>query len=108
MLYSQTNGSYNSVSDSIKPYTGESLKESDIALRWLKWSKSLSGKLYTTDGKKVVVIEPGVVNRDSGPDFKDAMILINGVALSGDVEIHLDSKSWYSHSHHPNPEKAVI
>lgn len=103
MLYSRSNSSYRAISESIKPYTGESLKESDIALRWLKWSKSLSGKLYTGDGKKVVVIEPGVVNRDSGPDFKDAMLLINGEALRGDVEIHLDSKSWYNHMHHTNP-----
>lgn len=103
MLYNPINNKNRAVSESIKPYTGETLKESDIALRWLKWSKSLSGKLYTEDGNKVVVIEPGVINRDSGPDFKDAMILINGVVIRGDVEIHLDSRSWYTHSHHTNP-----
>ena len=103
MLYNLPKISNQNISESIKPYAGETLKEIDIALRWLKWSKSLSGKLYTTDGKKVVVIEPGVINRDSGPDFKEAMILINGEAVRGDVEIHLDSKSWYSHAHHANP-----
>ena len=103
MLYSQISGSYQTVSESAKPYAGEALRESDIALRWLRWSKSLSGQLYTNEGEKVVVIETGVVNKDSGPDFKDAMLIINGVALRGDVEIHLNSKSWYTHSHHINP-----
>ena len=103
MHYSLPASSNQNISESIKPYAGETLKESDIVLRWLKWSKSLSGKLYTSDGKKVVVIEPGVVNRDSGPDFKEAMIIINGEAVRGDVELHLDAKSWYSHAHHTNP-----
>jgi len=84
-------------------YFGKPLKEVDIALRWQKKSKSLSGKLFTTDGSKVVVIEPGTLNRDSGPDFKNAMILIDGKVLKGDIEIHIHSRSWYEHDHQINP-----
>ncbi|MCH7886518.1 MAG: DUF2851 family protein [Candidatus Marinimicrobia bacterium] len=100
MLYSVAATRSKFISETNKKYSGERLKESDLALRWFRYSKRLSRKLRTNSGDRVVVIEPGVPNRDSGPDFQNAMLLIRGVALKGDVEIHLHARSWYDHNHH--------
>ena len=88
------------VSEANKKYSGDKLKESDLALRWFRYGKRLSRNLTVNSGDSVIVIDPGVPNRDSGPDFQNAMLLIGGVALKGDVEIHLHARSWYDHNHH--------
>ena len=88
------------VSEANKKYSGDKLKESDLALRWFRYGKRLSRNLTVDSGDSVIVIDPGVPNRDSGPDFQNAMLLIGGVALKGDVEIHLHARSWYDHNHH--------
>jgi hypothetical protein len=56
--------------------------------------------LKGTRGEKIVVKHPGQLNRDSGPDFSSALIVVNGVLLSGNVEIHLRSSDWMRHGHH--------
>ena len=58
------------------------------------------GELRTTDGRLVEVINPGLHNHDAGPDFLNAVIKIDGVSLSGSVEVHIKSKDWYTHGHH--------
>ena len=88
------------ISEKNRKYIGDRLKENDLALRWFRYGKRLSRKLTTNYGDKVVVIEPGVPNRDSGPDFQNAMLLIGGVAIKGDIEIHINARSWYDHNHH--------
>ena len=88
------------VSEANKKYSGDKLKESDLALRWFRYGKRLSRNLTVNSGDSVIVIDAGVPNRDSGPDFQNAMLLIGGVALKGDVEIHLHARSWYDHNHH--------
>ena len=100
MRYSVTAVPSKFISEANKRYSRERLKESDLALRWLRYGKILSRKLTTSSGDRVVVIEPGVPNRDSGPDFQNAMLLIGGVAVKGAVEIHLHARSWYDHNHH--------
>ena len=48
------------------------------------------GTLRTTDGQEVEVIDPGMYNRaDSGPDFFNAKVKIDGTLWVGSVEIHL-------------------
>ena len=47
------------------------------------------------------MIHPGRLNNDSGPDFLDAVLVIDGVGmLRGDVELHVRVKDWRSHGHH--------
>ncbi len=38
-----------------------------------------------------------------GPDFRNAVIFVNGVRLEGDVECHVRSSFWFVHEHHKNP-----
>lgn len=55
--------------------------------------------LHTTDGQAVEVIDPGLLNTDSGPDFFNAKIKINGTLWVGNIEIHTLASDWYRHSH---------
>ncbi len=55
--------------------------------------------LYTTDGQEVEVIDPGLHNRNSGPDFFNAKVKIGGTLWVGNVEIHDKSSDWYQHGH---------
>ncbi len=60
--------------------------------------------LTTVSGKNLVIKFSGRWNTDSGPDFKDAILEINGQIQKGDIEIDLTSYHWKSHSHNENPE----
>ena len=55
------------------------------------------------DGEKVEVVHFGTWNREPGPDFCAALVLINGVKLTGDIEIDQDVKDWQNHGHSRNP-----
>ena len=57
------------------------------------------GEMKTTDGLTVEVIDPGLHNRNSGPDFFNAKVKINGTLWVGNVEIHDKSSDWFLHGH---------
>jgi len=64
----------------------------------------LNQNLKTVSGKKLIIKFSGRWNTDSGPDFKDAILEINGQTQKGDIEIDLTSYQWKSHSHNENHE----
>ena len=47
----------------------------------------------------VIIKDFGAINNGQGPDFSIAHVQINGLDLYGAVEIHIESKDWYRHSH---------
>ncbi len=55
--------------------------------------------LTTIDGLPVEVIDPGLHNRDSGPDFFNAKVKIGQTLWVGNVEIHDRSSDWFLHGH---------
>ena len=55
--------------------------------------------LTTTDGRHVEVIDPGMENRNDGPDFFNAKVKIDGTLWVGNVEIHVNASDWYLHGH---------
>ena len=59
--------------------------------------------LLTSGGEKVQVVYPGEENKDSGPDFCDALIVIDNRLLRGDIELHVTSSNWQAHGHHKDP-----
>ena len=61
------------------------------------------GGLETTDGRIVEVIDPGLHNRNAGPDFFNAKVKIGGTLWVGNVEIHDQSSDWYVHGHDKDP-----
>ena len=60
--------------------------------------------LSTADGRRVRVLYPGRRNGGPGPDFRDAMIQVDGAPPQrGDVEVHLTDSGWREHGHHEDP-----
>ena len=59
--------------------------------------------LFTTNNQLVEVIDPGLPNRNAGPDFFNAKLKIGGVLWVGNVEIHTHASDWYLHGHQTNP-----
>jgi hypothetical protein len=57
------------------------------------------GDLETTDGRVVEILDPGLLNRNSGPDFFNAKVRIGNTMWVGNVEIHDRSSDWYLHGH---------
>ncbi len=55
--------------------------------------------LSTTLGMSVEVIDPGLHNRNAGPDFFNAKVKIDGTLWVGNVEIHDKASDWYLHGH---------
>lgn len=62
------------------------------------------GELHTTDGKRLEIINTGLHNCDSGPDFINSVIRIDGVEFAGNVEIHTKSSDWNRHGHTGDPK----
>ena len=52
------------------------------------------------NGKKIEIINLGLLNHDSGPDFFNAKIKIGDTVWAGNVEIHINSSDWFKHNHH--------
>ena len=63
----------------------------------------LSEDMVTNDGRKVRVIDPGLLNTDSGPDFFNAKVEIDGHLWVGNVEIHVRASDWKRHHHDEDP-----
>ena len=59
-------------------------------------------ELATTTGQQLEIIDSGLSNRDSGPDFFNAKIKLDGVLWVGNIEIHTRSSDWVKHGHHQN------
>ena len=50
-------------------------------------------------GEKVRIIDPGILNKDSGPDFFNAKVKIDSKMWVGNIEIHMKASDWHRHGH---------
>lgn len=68
------------------------------------WKTRIRGSKFTdVDGRAVEVLDPGVHNHDSGPDFFNSKLKIDGVEWVGNVEIHVKASDWFRHGHTGDP-----
>ncbi len=61
--------------------------------------------LETIEGESVRVQNPGRWNREPGPDFLDAVLVVgtNHRIVHGDVEVDVHPSEWAEHGHSGNP-----
>ncbi|MBX2817471.1 MAG: DUF2851 family protein [Saprospiraceae bacterium] len=66
--------------------------------------------LSSTAGARLKILSPGSQNFDSGPDFSDARIEIDGTLWAGHIEMHVKASDWIRHGHEgdPNYENTIL
>lgn len=68
------------------------------------WKTGIRGTHFKdVDGNHIEVIDPGIYNHDSGPDFFNSKLKINGIEWIGNTEIHVKASDWYRHGHSQDP-----
>jgi hypothetical protein len=55
--------------------------------------------LKTVGNEALRVINPGLLNRNAGPDFSNARIHVGEMTWMGSVEVHIRSSDWIAHRH---------
>ncbi|MFW6043713.1 MAG: DUF2851 family protein [Marinilabiliaceae bacterium] len=61
------------------------------------------GVFYTSQDQLLEVIDPGLHNRNAGPDFFNAKIKLDGILWAGNIEIHKFASEWFRHGHQNDP-----
>ena len=85
-------------SESIPPIT-----EKQLARLWERRA-ARHHAFHTEAGARIRVLYPGRPGVTAGPDFRDALLMVEGQGLvQGDVEVHLRQRDWQSHGHHNDP-----
>lgn len=74
------------------------MKEEFLHYIWKK--KLFSTEIKTIDNEEIIILEVGEYNKNTGVDFLNAKLKIDGQVWVGNVEIHLKSSYWYTHNHH--------
>ena len=93
-----------------KPGRGRSVRIPERLLARL-WQKRAARQtqLRTEGGARLRVVYPGRASGAAGPDFRNALLEIEGVGLvRGDVEIHLRQQDWQSHGHGTDPNYSGV
>lgn len=80
--------------------------EGELQARWNRIP--VNTKFRTACGKELTVLSRGTWNLESGPDFLQAKISLNGKELCGDVEIHVRTSDWKAHGHDKDPAFANV
>lgn len=74
------------------------MKEDFLHYVW-KFQKFDGINFLTSNNEKLHIKNQGFHNLDSGPDFFNAQIDLDGQLWAGNVEIHIKSSDWYAHHH---------
>lgn len=74
------------------------MQEDFLHYLW-KYKKFEITNLRTSNGEVVSIINFGLHNLNTGPDFFNAQITIGDQLWAGNVEIHIKSSDWFVHNH---------
>jgi len=56
--------------------------------------------IKTTNAQTLEILHVGTHNlNESGPDFLNGKIRMNGIEWCGNIEVHIKSSDWYKHNH---------
>lgn len=74
------------------------MREDFLHYLW-KYKKFDFTNAKTTEGEKILLIDSGMHNFNSGPDFFNARLKIGNQLWAGNVELHIKASDWYFHQH---------
>ena len=80
-------------------------------LLWKLWKRRAArqSEFRTGAGTRMRVLYPGRSGTSAGPDFRDALLEVEGVGLvRGDVEIHRRQQDWDAHGHGEDPNYSGV
>lgn len=69
-----------------------------------KFQKISTQNLLSVNEEEIRIFTTGMHNYNSGPDFFNAKVSIEGQIWVGNVELHLKSSDWYAHKHELDTE----
>lgn len=76
--------------------------ELELQARW--FSGDFGNQFTIATGDRIDVVQFGIWNREPGPDFRDAVISLNGgEPIRGSIEFDLADRNWETHGHSINP-----
>jgi len=78
------------------------LSEAELSVIW-GGQRFPAEALRTPDGRAVEVVHPGRRGSGPGPDFRDAIVRVDGVERRGDVELHVRASYFGMHGHTVDP-----
>lgn len=55
--------------------------------------------LSTIEGEHIQIISRGTLNKNQGPDFLNAKIIIEKTTWVGNIELHIQTSQWNTHKH---------
>lgn len=74
------------------------MREDFIAYIW-KFQSFAKKKLFSVQGEQVQILSAGQENKNTGPDFFNAQVIIENQKWAGNVELHVNASDWYVHGH---------
>ena len=79
------------------------ISEKQLALLWQR--RAARHQAFRTEaGTRIRVLYPGRPGVTAGPDFRNALLMVEGQGLvQGDIEVHLRQQDWQFHGHHRDP-----
>ncbi len=84
------------------------IPEKVLARLWQKRA-ARQREFRTSAGRRVRVLYPGRPGTAAGPDFRDALLEVEGLGLvQGDVELHVRQRDWYAHGHDDDPNYSGV
>jgi len=78
-------------------------------LHFLWKNKLYHSNYFNYNDQPVEILDTGIHNHSSGPDFFNALIRIGETTWAGNVEIHVKASDWFRHGHqHDNAYDNVV
>jgi hypothetical protein len=76
--------------------------ELELQARW--FAGEFGNQFVSTTDQKIEIVQFGTWNRESGPDFRDAVIRVDDAEpMRGCIELDIADRSWETHGHATNP-----
>ena len=111
ITYSPVESSNESAIRSVRESSKDRSRELPERLLWKLWKRRAArqSEFRTGSGTRMRVLYPGRSGTSAGPDFRDALLEVEGVGLvRGDVEIHRRQKDWDTHGHGDDPNYSGV